>query len=1203
MFTAKNNLVNIINLSKTEKSSPLKTNLLFPQNKKIENFTQLFIKSTENAKPASFPEKINLNNLLNLINENKIEVYIYSDSKMQNITSFFKSEKNIQNLIKEQGQKFEKENVHIYRNEIKKDNKEIKNNVNDAFLMYSFGVNDKGVDTKQTNHSNKQIISESNTKPEGSNLKYKQPIIPENNTETSSEENIIKLSKPIDNEFNVKHNQRVDKNNTIILNQVVIEENSSEHINVIPTELGVGKPVQQIITENKAKLTQPVILENNVRPVQHISTENNAKPEQQINLGNNVKVTQHVIIENNVKSTQTVNLENSVKQEQQINAENNVKPELQINLENNVKVVQNINPENNVKPVQNISTDNNIKSTQPVILENSVKLEQNINPENNVKPGLQINTNNNVKPTQPVILEKNIEVPQQITGEEERINAFRTEMGPVKPEQQINTNNNVKLTQPVILEKNVEIPQQITGEEERINAFRTEELPPAPLKEGGDNSERINAFRTVELPPAPLKEGGENSERINTFPTENVSVIKEQPNFKDDKIGKIYPKNKNISNIETLPSQRASFVSETNQRASLISEKNQRANLVSETKNYQPNNTSKEKKLHVNNIDLNKNQEKEKTSESQPSEIKQVKQPNDDKQTSMAQNLHIKDYKNMEVDSMENRVDFETIEIQNNQIVNEQSEIVPTEFQDESVVEIQSPSAESDVIEHNIQNFVESISEEIDAVHINESSLPEGINIETESFEINSSEEFIPTSSIEVTQIRNNIDLEQEYEIELNENILNENIEVINNPSETNVIDTNISTSDPIVLMDNFAPLEMTSVIDNETESLVTGISNENISMNSMSDIPNQSSLQVEQNNPLNHESADIIQTETPMSEIPNAMSTESIYSFRVLNSIELGTNEYVPYRMEEERINAFGTESENSERINAFPTETVEAKRVNPFPTLEEIQTHIQEEKPIIINYKTNSGQNIFEEVILEKSSLFENINELKSIGEVVQEAAFVSREVIEKQSYKQPNDSHRTQLNQKQESALASKEVEPVNSSSKNQSSSFNDMQNNSSNGNEVVQQSVFSRQTSSFIEIMNQQIITKAAELSKSIKHEIKTSFEVSTLNFGKINIQIAKEGSSLRIEMQIEDKEQETVIEENINELSTALKQFGFEQIDIKIDLNDNPKENNQFAKENQQRDEHKHDRQEQKEREQKTKENERKFGYNSFEFTA
>ena len=106
---------------------------------------------------------------------------------------------------------------------------------------------------------------------------------------------------------------------------------------------------------------------------------------------------------------------------------------------------------------------------------------------------------------------------------------------------------------------------------------------------------------------------------------------------------------------------------------------------------------------------------------------------------------------------------------------------------------------------------------------------------------------------------------------------------------------------------------------------------------------------------------------------------------------------------------------------------------------------------------------------------------------------------------------------------------------------------------------------------------------------------------TLNLGKINVQIEKQGSAIKIDLKIESRDKETSIKEGLDDLSAQLKQLGYEQVDINIDLESGSKDETVHSQET--IIETKKTNNERINQTTEAPERERDFGYNSFEYTA
>lgn len=65
-------------------------------------FQQLFLRTTDISKQNSLPQTMTVDKLINMVQNNKIEVFINHDNKMLNVTEFFKSNQSVGEFIGKQ---------------------------------------------------------------------------------------------------------------------------------------------------------------------------------------------------------------------------------------------------------------------------------------------------------------------------------------------------------------------------------------------------------------------------------------------------------------------------------------------------------------------------------------------------------------------------------------------------------------------------------------------------------------------------------------------------------------------------------------------------------------------------------------------------------------------------------------------------------------------------------------------------------------------------------------------------------------------------------------------------------------------------------------------------------------------------------------------------------------------------------------------
>ena len=241
--------------------------------------------------------------------------------------------------------------------------------------------------------------------------------------------------------------------------------------------------------------------------------------------------------------------------------------------------------------------------------------------------------------------------------------------------------------------------------------------------------------------------------------------------------------------------------------------------------------------------------------------------------------------------------------------------------------------------------------------------------------------------------------------------------------------------------------------------------------------------------------------------------------------------------------------------------------------------KNHFLSEKPFIINVKNENGQNYFQQVYIEK----ENIS-VK--GESKQKLTNQDESITKKSEIK---------------NQIVSNNAQNDNQPQNNQS--FQQFQNSFNQRTADVAPQQQSRNHSGDYETLYQQIFSKASELRNSAQFEVKTVFEIMTINFGKVNTQIEKQGTTLRINFKTDSKEKETALKENMSDLATNLKQFGFDKIEINVDLDSHSNDNSKQAQNHHNNTKNDIKKQENIVKKETDFSQRRKFGYNSFEYTA
>ena len=103
-------------------------------NSKITELNPLFIKPVDMSAQNLLPSKMTIDNLVNLIAQNKVEVFINNNSQMHNVTSFFKSNDSIKELL---SKKTVDENINLFQNKQNPVKKNTKTSVNDKFIEFN----------------------------------------------------------------------------------------------------------------------------------------------------------------------------------------------------------------------------------------------------------------------------------------------------------------------------------------------------------------------------------------------------------------------------------------------------------------------------------------------------------------------------------------------------------------------------------------------------------------------------------------------------------------------------------------------------------------------------------------------------------------------------------------------------------------------------------------------------------------------------------------------------------------------------------------------------------------------------------------------------------------------------------------------------------------------------------------------------------
>ncbi|MCL1827444.1 MAG: flagellar hook-length control protein FliK, partial [Candidatus Cloacimonetes bacterium] len=240
-------------------------------------------------------------------------------------------------------------------------------------------------------------------------------------------------------------------------------------------------------------------------------------------------------------------------------------------------------------------------------------------------------------------------------------------------------------------------------------------------------------------------------------------------------------------------------------------------------------------------------------------------------------------------------------------------------------------------------------------------------------------------------------------------------------------------------------------------------------------------------------------------------------------------------------------------------------------------IKSYIEEQKPFIVSYKNDAGEKVTQHLVIDKES--------------------VALKEESKPSFANQENKGNKALEGKMNQFLHER-----NRDNQNSNMSFDSSDNAPFMASRNATATSANRSVSFYNEILNQQIVSKVSELHKSGQSEIKMSFEVNTLNMGKLNIQMEKRATTLKINFTTDSKEKQDILKENMSELASNLKQFGFENIEVNIDLESSADDKAKFA---QSQTEDKNFQKELYIQDPKTDEpfEKRDFGYNSFEYTA
>jgi hypothetical protein len=271
----------------------------------------------------------------------------------------------------------------------------------------------------------------------------------------------------------------------------------------------------------------------------------------------------------------------------------------------------------------------------------------------------------------------------------------------------------------------------------------------------------------------------------------------------------------------------------------------------------------------------------------------------------------------------------------------------------------------------------------------------------------------------------------------------------------------------------------------------------------------------------------------------------------------------------------------QKSQRIEDFINQP---KQSETQKTEDLIKSFVEKEKPFIVSMKNDDGQFELKEVLLHREPIVSTLPtraEARTIISNTENTQTQKESVVKATVY--------TQSNQDNNSG---------NDSSYNQPGDF------MHHTLQQAQQASYQKAVSQANEMLNQQIINKATELAKANNVDARSTFDMTTMHYGKMGVQIEKLGSLLRISLKIDSFEHEHSIRENLEELSQVLKQIGYDAIEINIEQENRDKDNQYYK--NQDTDGENSQAKSKTEKattEYIEKATERKFGYNSFEYTA
>ena len=241
-------------------------------------------------------------------------------------------------------------------------------------------------------------------------------------------------------------------------------------------------------------------------------------------------------------------------------------------------------------------------------------------------------------------------------------------------------------------------------------------------------------------------------------------------------------------------------------------------------------------------------------------------------------------------------------------------------------------------------------------------------------------------------------------------------------------------------------------------------------------------------------------------------------------------------------------------------------------------VMNNLESGTPFMIDYTNEQGKKITEHVIIEQDFI-------SKIGE----------KKISKDLSEPKNNFTLTKETKNIESPTAANSQSNM---SYNDAQTFGGFHNLS---NSVIQ----TRDNAFFHQLLNQQILTKVQEIIKNGQSEAKAFLEVITQNVGKVNVQIEQFNSTLKINFQADSKIKESMLKENVPELSTVLHNLGYANIEINIDLNSSSEGNSHLAQNSMGENSSLSIKNQSPTNisTPETKNEKRDFGYNSFEYTA